>query len=189
MIDFDFNPSIAALNKELDKLEDGLKTKAVRAGLSKSAAPLKKKMKADAPDRTGRLSKSIGHQTLSGKRKQNALLLVGKGQKDSTKLAEDQYAIIVGPNRKVRGVNPSYYAHILEFGARSHSISIRKKNLGKAMRMSKTTSNSSSFFFAKGSVSHPGIKAQGWMARAHDAATNDINTGFYTGLSRYLDRL
>ncbi|AIY65196.1 HK97 gp10 family phage protein [Pseudoalteromonas piratica] len=189
MIDFEFNPSIAALNKELDKLENGLKTKAIRAGLRTASAPVKKQMKADAPDRTGRLSKSIGHQTLSGKRKQNALLLVGKGQKDTTKLEEEQYAIIVGPNRKVAGINPSYYAHILEFGARSHSISVRKKNHGKTMRISKAGSSSTSFYFAKGSVSHPGIKATGWMAKAHDAAANDINAGFYKGLSRYLDRL
>lgn len=188
MIDFDFNPSIKALNKQLEKLEAALQDKGQKAGMRAAAAPLKKAMKVHAPSRTGRVKKSITHQLISGRKRKNLEVMVGKGQVDKVTLTDAQYALMVGPNRKVAGINPSYYAHITEFGAKAHTITVRKKNQGKTLRMSRTSSTQSNFFFAKGAVSHPGLSGMGWMAKSHDSAASQINSGFYSGLKKYLDK-
>jgi HK97 gp10 family phage protein len=188
MIDFDFDPSVKKLVSELEKLETDLQNKAQKAGLRRAALPIKQQMKQNAPSRTGRLKKSITHNVLSGKRKETAYMLAGKGQKESTKLNEGQHALIVGPNRKVKGINPSYYGHILEFGAKNHQIQIRKKNKGKTLRMYATSGGVSNFFYSKGKVNHPGVNGLGWMSKSHDQAASKVQTHFYQGLSRYLDK-
>ncbi len=188
MIDFDFSPSSEELISQLYKLEQSLQKKAVKAGLRRAALPLKQQMKQNSPSRTGRLEKAVTHNLLSGKRRDKAYMLSGKGLKESTQLRDDEHALIVGPNRKIKGINPSYYGHILEFGAKSHTIQVRKKNKGKTLRMAKTSGNASNFFFSKGKVSHPGLSGIGWMSRAHEQASTQIQNAFYQGLSRHLDK-
>lgn len=188
MIDFDFDPSVKKLVSELEKLEADLQNKAQKAGLRRAALPIKKQMRQNAPSRSGRLKKSITHNVLSGERRETAYMLAGKGQKETTKLDANQNALVVGPNRKVKGINPSYYGHMLEFGTKAHTIQLRKKNSRKAMRMSSTAGGFTNFFFSKGKVNHTGVKATGWMAKSNDQAASKIQTNFYQGLSRYLDK-
>ncbi len=75
-----------------------------------------------------------------------------------------------------------------EFGVKAHEIKVRKKNKGKSLRLSKSSGSQTNFYFAKGSVSHPGITAKGWMGRAHELSSSKIESSFYTGLSKYLDK-
>ena len=75
MISPNFSPDVAALNDQLLRLEQKLKDKAVKAGLSYAARPVKKAMRANAPVRSGRLKRGVTHNRLSGNKKEQAILL------------------------------------------------------------------------------------------------------------------
>jgi HK97 gp10 family phage protein len=73
----------------------------------------------------------------------------------------EAYASVKAGGRTKRGADV-FYAHIVEFGARSHMIKPNKK---KHMEIGGK--------FVAGEVSHPGIRAQPFMRPAVDAKAND----------------
>ena len=183
----DFEGDVNKIQKDLAKLDAALRVKAVRRGLVKAAAPIKRQMKENAPDRRGILKKAIGHKTLSGKNRDVAHTFTSAGGRSSHQLDDDQQAVLIGPNRKVRGINPSFYSTIVEFGAKPHRIKPRKKS-GKTLRLSFSSGLMSKFGFAK-SVLHPGVKANPFMANSLAANESKLSGLFYQGISSYLDKL
>jgi len=152
------------LIKELHKLGDALQEKAVYAGLTELAKPIKQHMKAYAPKKTGALSESIGQRRIS------------KTARARLGIPVDQAAILVGPLKKVRGKYQGYKANWMEKGTKPHDIKPRK--LGGSLK----------FFAYSKLVHHPGTRPTWFMKRADDSSERQQQAAFFYGMSRYLDR-
>ena len=165
MIEIEFDPSIEAMRRELAEMEKVLRDKALHSATVAAAKPYKDAMKREAPKDSGILRAAIGHQKLS----KTARIRMG--------IPEDSAAVLVGPNRKVRGRRRARIAQILEAGAKPHVIKPRRKKLlafdGGLFRR----------------VKHPGFSANPFMQRAHDSVGGDVQQRFYEGLARHLDRV
>ena len=169
MIYFEANDDIEKLIIELNQFEEKLKHKVVRSGLVSLARPVKKSMKANAPQDDGDLAKSINHK------------LLNKRQKSRLSIDSDEVAILVGPNKKVNGFHKGFIANFIEDGVKPHSIKAIKKH-------DKTMKFGSGDFFS-GEINHPGIKANPFMERSIDQNDQNFEELFYKGMARTLDKI
>lgn len=161
--------NIDELLAELDQLIVKLQNKAVRSGLVAVAAPVKRTMRELAPKQHGSLAQSVNHR------------LLNKRQKARLSIADDQVAIIVGPNKKVQGANVAWKANMLEHGIKAHNIKPKKSNKKGVLRIGGD--------FASGDIKHPGVKANPFMARAIEQHQGDVEPRFYQGLTKALARI
>lgn len=151
--------------KEVANLEQDLKVKAIRAGLTKVSAPITKTMKADVPVKSGALKQSIGRSRLSESAKGRLGIKAGKE------------AVIIGPNKKVRGRSQSRKAMLVDAGTKPHKI----KAKGEVLLLAGINA------FSK-LVNHPGIKATHFIGNALTKNRSGIQGRFYQGLAGYLRR-
>ncbi|WP_375058414.1 hypothetical protein [Zobellella sp. DQSA1] len=77
--------------RELSQLERRLQTRAVRAGLVEFVRPIKSAAQAMAPKDSGDLARAVGHRSLPNR------------LKGRLGIAAQTVALLVGPNRKVKG--------------------------------------------------------------------------------------
>ncbi|MCP4595757.1 HK97 gp10 family phage protein [Neptuniibacter sp.] len=154
----------------LENLESELKVKAVRSGLTRVAAPLKKTAKRLMPVDEGDLAKAVGHKTVT--KRQQARLNVFEGSSNRISVDNPGIAIIVGANRKVNGLNQSYKATLVEFGVKRKWRTYKKRRLRKYP----------GYHFG-------GIKGKYVMSRALSQTSPQIGTLYYQGVARYLNRI
>lgn len=79
------------MRRELKQLESNLQERAVRAGLVKAVAPVKRTAKQLAPQDTGDLSRAVGH------------LNINRRQRSRLGLKAGTVGILVGTNRRISG--------------------------------------------------------------------------------------
>lgn len=178
MIEQSYQPPIEAVLKELGNLEEALQKKVVKAGLTAAAKPLKSTMKRLAPrGRTGVLQAAIGQQQISA----GAGMRLDLWDRDRTndKLEAGTHAILVGPNRKVKGKSRASVAALLEFGTNPHVI--------RPKRADKLAFGGGRGFAKK--VRHPGIRPRRFMERTLSAEAGQVEAGFFAGISRKLDQV
>ena len=164
MIDLDlkFEPPLQEIEKRLAGFSEILRSKALNAGLVGASAPLKMAMKSNAP----RMAKYIGHRQLSvtarsriglDPKYQRAILVgatksITRGGSIASKIE------IGGQAAKVKRIRQSAGKKAIwtEFGTKPHIIRPRRR--GGFLRFL-------GLFLPF--VSHPGTRAQYWMARAN----------------------
>lgn len=171
MNNLDIQLDTQAIQKQLDELADGIRTKAVRAGLVKAASPIKRSMKSLAPKLTGDLAKAVGHKTLSKRDAARIDLFAGSANRVS--VVNPGVAIIVGPNRKnAQGYNQAYKATLMEHG----------------------TSNGWRDFKRVRLRDRPGYHSDGFrgtyfMTRSLQQNESGMTDRFYQGVAAYLNRI
>jgi len=172
MNNLDIQVDTQAIQKQLDSLADGIRTKAVRAGLVKAVAPIKKTMKALAPKLTGDLAKAVGHKTLSKRDAGRIDLFAGGSNRVS--VANPGVAIIVGPNRKnAKGYNQAYKATLVEHGVKRTFRRYKKPRL---------RTRYSGYLYE-------GFRGSFFMARSLDQNQSGMTDRFYQGVAAYLNRI
>lgn len=169
MIEFEANNNITDVLKELSKFEDVIKNKAIRSGLVSLSNPVKKSMKANAPNDSGDLAESINHKSLNDR------------QKSRLNIDNNDVAIVVGPNKKVDGRNVNWRANFIEEGVKSHDINVKKTGALKRLKLGEK--------IISGPVIHPGIKANPFMSKAIQSNESNFEALFYKGLARSLKRV
>jgi HK97 gp10 family phage protein len=158
-------------------LSRDLQQKGVRSALHIAAKPLLLAMKSLAPDdsRTpgNRLADSINKVQAKPGRK----VMTGAGHR-VVKSEADEVALIVGPNKKVRGKPAGYIAWFMEVGTAPHDIVPKKdKTLKLFIGGNYVTSKT---------IKHPGIRARKWMAGAMTQSQGQLMGEFYKGLDKWL---
>ena len=159
--------NIDDLNRRLKSLSAAFSKKGVHRGLVNAVSPIKKTAKQLAPSKTGKLSASIGHMTLS----QTAKGRLG---------IQHDVALLIGANRKKRKDRQTYKHIWVEFGTEAHEIKPWKKGVKKSVSFG-------GFAYAK--VKHPGTKANPFMAKSLAAHDQDLVPRFWQGVEQYLERI
>lgn len=144
--------------RKLKDLSADLQEKAVQAGLRFAAKPVRDKMRQLSPYRKGVLRKSISTRVANRRQKRRLGLALG------------ETAVIVGPTKEGR------VANILEGGAKPHLIYPKRT---KHLRFLRVFANK---------IKHPGIEATQFMANALSLSGHLIESNFYYGMERYLDK-
>ena len=190
--------------RQLNALSDDLKDKALRAGVAEVSKAGLMQLKQAVPKDTGSVQQSLNRKLLS--KRARAML----------NLQEGTVAMLVGPNRKVKGLFRSRIANVLEGGARRHEIKPGKSNRALELlyehgvkkragmlynkRAALAAGNSRRFdpYFILGKidettgqrlpVNHPGIAPRRWMRQANTTLQSQAESLFYRGLANYLDR-
>lgn len=163
---------------ELQALSSDLQEKAIKSSLRAAGKPLVEAMKGNAPDdkRTAgsRLERAINiTQAKTGKR-----VLTGGGYR-TVSLDDGEYAVVVGPNKKTGDKMVKSLAWMLEAGTKPHKIAPRNR-LKNFLQIGNR--------FIRGSVQHPGVRPRRWMSKAYDDASGQVETAFYNGLEKWLDK-
>lgn len=172
MNNLDIQLDTQAIQKQLDSLADGIRTKTVRAGLVKAASPIKKTMKSLAPRLTGDLAKAVGHKTLSKRDAARIDLFAGGSNRIS--VVNPGVAIIVGPNRKnTQGYNQAYKATLMEHGVKPGFRRYKKARLRSRYSGYMTE----------------GFRGTYFMARALEQNESGMTDRFYEGVAAYLNRI
>ncbi len=171
MNNLDIQVDTQAIQKQLDQLADGIRTKAVRAGLVKAASPIKKTMKALAPKLTGDLAKAVGHKTLS--RRDAGRIDLFAGSSNRVSVANPGVAIIVGPNRKnAQGYNQAYKATLMEHGTSNGWRNFKRVRLRD-----------------RPGYHSDGFRGKYFMARSLQQNESGMTDRFYQGVAAYLNRI
>lgn len=197
-----------AARARLAELHDGLRDKAVRAGLVYAAKPVKDAMKTLAPSSTGALRRSIGHQQLSA----TAKARLG--------VRPELVAVLVGPKKvnitarqAQRGMGKSKFSgeawlvHILsETGARPHAIwpkgsawrpgqarreALMRRRFGRVAGQQMIDKRHKVLRFNGRYASwakHPGMRPTNFVAGSLTAAGAAVPDRFMEGVKKYLDR-
>lgn len=173
------SPDELANRKTLDTLHTlsvDLQDKAVKSSLRVSAKPLMMAMKRNAPDDSAtagsRLERAINIRAVqTGKQ-----VATGAGVRNVS-LKQGDFGVVVGPNKRVGGMKVGKLAMLLEGGAKAHKIAPRKKSV---LRLGQR--------IVQGSVNHPGIKARHWMTGAFDSSRSTIESQFYIGLNKWIQK-
>lgn len=142
---------LAELNKYLQTLPAKMEANVMRSGMGAGANVLVKEAKSRAP---------VGEPSKEGRKKYKlyAGALRDSIRKSSRiKFGTVMVSIKAGGKNKKTGANV-YYAHMIEWGTKAHTISARK---GSSLSFGK--------FFGQ-SVKHPGIKPRPFMRPALDIA-------------------
>lgn len=160
---------MADVLRELRGLEIAIQDRAVRAGLVRAVAPVKRTAKRLAPALSGDLRKSIGHKLLS------------RSAKGRIGIGPERVAIFVGPTRKVGGYDQSFVASLIEEGVKPGTRQVRR-NL-KGHRSYRRDGRWVTY-----SYSHPGQAADPFLQPALEQNSSGFEGRFYQGLSSYLDR-
>ena len=189
--DIKIEPDIKHILQRMDAFSDELQNKAMTSGLSAAASPIKKRMKGLAPTRSGggALRDSISHKQLS------------KSEKAVMGVPLDQRGILVGPIKKVvdplyqrkkegapKKIGQGYKAYWLEFtGAKRHVIPLRRGDKSKRRhKIIKFTRGDGKFATQ---VMHPGFSRHKFIGPSLSSAGSQVEEGFYTGMSKRLDKL
>ncbi|MBB3142824.1 HK97 gp10 family phage protein [Halomonas organivorans] len=154
---------------QLRGLEEELQSRAVRAGLVRAVAPVKKTAKRLAPALTGDLRKSIGHKLLS------------RSARGRLGIGPERPAIFVGPTRKVGGYDQSFVASIVETGIEPSTRTVRRNLNGHRARRRDGQ-------WVTYTYRHPGQEADPFLGPALKMHSAGFEGRFYDGLTRYLDR-
>lgn len=164
MIGLKIDPPPTSIIRCMEKLRKDLADKALSAGLTAAAKPLKAAMRSTAPQ----MRKYIGQRQLSG----TARARLGLGQY--------QKAILVGATRRVAGGRSAGMKAIwLEWGTRPHEIRPRAPQPRGVLRFA-------GIFAEK--IDHPGVRPRYWMERANRMTGSAQAQQFYIGMARYLNR-
>ncbi len=186
MISARLQPAAEIIQKCVEQLGDRLQNKALTAGLRKSAQPLKDVMRALTPTRTGVLRRSVGHRTLS------------KSAGSRIGLKSDQRGVLVGPIKAVadpgyarspgKKVFQQHKAYWLEYGAAAHRIDVSKTNAAPHRRSftRRKVMKFNGVFSTR--VSHPGVRATQYIARANRATGSAQSVAFFNGMAAELDK-
>lgn len=180
-----FSPPIDNLKRDLDRLSDVLKDKAVKSGLRSAAVPVKRAMRGTVPKKTGLLASSISHKLIRG---------------SPITPSRDDFELLVGPTKRVsvsitrsfRGEaidirkrwSMGWLANILEAGADPHKITARKVGNRSGTRGYLKIGQT----FVR-EVQHPGIRPRWWMRRSLETSSSSIDDAFYVGMARELDKV
>jgi HK97 gp10 family phage protein len=157
------------LQRDLKGLEDALQAKAVRAGLVRAVAPIKRAAKAKVPVNTGALRKSIGHRLLS------------KSARGRLGIASGRVGIVVGPTRKVGGYAQDFVAGLVESGVEASTRTVRRNLKGHQARKRDGK-------WVTYSYRHPGQQAQPFLGPALRENTEQLQSRFYEGLHKYIEK-
>lgn len=167
----------------LKALGEELRVKAVVAGLQKPGRVLRSAMQDMAPRASGILQQSIQSRQLSKSAGERLDVFTGaKGRAQVTIDPNAAAAVLVGPNKKVKGRTRAYVAVVLEGGAGSHTIRPRRKNAKQRLALAYNV-------VVKGGVTHPGVRPRPFMERALAVTGPQIEALFYQGLQAHLDKL
>ncbi len=170
------------IDKRLARLEKALQEKALKYGLSRAAVPVKGAMKRNAPRRTGDMARAVGSRVLGKKDQGKIELIMSNRHRDPISIQDGQWVVLIGPIRKnSRGYSQAFKGALTEFGVDPHVIRPRKGNKRHALRLLGGR-------WVR-EVRHPGFKGRYWMAKSGNETTSEVQTAFYQGLSRYLDKL
>jgi hypothetical protein len=168
---------------ELNALSNDLKEQALRAGVAEVAKSGLLQLKSTAPVDTGGVKESLNRK------------LVSKRWRNLLDINDGTVAMLVGPNRRVRGFFRSRIANVLEGGARAHIIragksgALREFQYAQGIRTRATSLYSRKLHRDFGPVvNHPGISPRMFMARADAALAGSAENLFYQGLAGFLDR-
>ncbi|WIX34145.1 HK97 gp10 family phage protein [Salinicola sp. JS01] len=160
---------MAEVHKDLEGLAADMQAKAVRTGLVSAVSPVKRAAKQNVSVLTGDLRQSIGHRLLS------------KSARGRLGIADDRVAIVVGPTRKVNGYAQDFIAGLVETGVEPSTRTVRR-NL-KSHRARKRDGKWVTY-----SYRHPGQKAAPFLGPALSQHGDEMDTRFYQGLTRYLEK-
>ena len=161
---------------ELNELSADLQQKAIRSSLHAAAVPLVQAMKSAAPDDPSTPWSSLSASINKVAAKTGKSVRTGAGVR-TVSLGENEVALIVGPNKKIKGRNMHGVASITEWGSKQHIIGPKAD---KNMRIGKT--------FVAGTVMHPGVRAKHWMSGALQDTESRFEALFYTGLEKWLNK-
>ncbi len=172
-------------NKEsidtLRRLGAELQQKGVASALRFAAKPLALAMKATAPDDQETPGTRLSEAINVTKAKKGTRVRTGAGDR-FVDVSADELGLVVGPNKRVSGGPVGYLAWFLEHGTKPHAIKPRASK-----KTFKLQINGSVISGVDG-VQHPGVKARHWMGNAFTAASGQVESGFYTGLQRWIKR-
>lgn len=176
---------VSAIRKELKALSAELAMKTVRAGIVRVAVADVRLMKGNAPVATGDLQAAVNRRQVS----KSAMNRMGLG------VIGENIAIVVGPNKKVKGQFFGRLANITEGGSKPHIILPKQESKVQALlrshglrgEKSMVLANSKGFFAKK--VNHPGTRPDPFMKRSYDQSDSQVEGLFYSGVRDYLDRL
>lgn len=168
--DVSLSPSqLEAVQEELKLLEEGLKNRALRAGLQEVAKPIVPDMKANVAVLTGDLKQSLGRRVLS------------KRLKNLYGIPAQEQGVFLGAVRKVNGYSQDYIARLVEHGVDPGYRSVKRNLKGHRARR-----QDGRYVFY--SYESPGIKAQPFMKPALARHSSGVTTRFYKGLGNFLDK-
>lgn len=175
----------SAIQRELQNLSAELRMKAVRAGIVNVAKLDVSLMKSTAPVETGDLKSAVNRRQLS---KSNMSKL-------GISTAGDTLAVVVGPNKKVKGRYFGRLANITEGGAKPHVIVPRQESNVQALLRSHGLRGNKSMILANGQgffakrVNHPGTRPDPFMKESYDQSAGQVEGLFYSGVRDYLNRV
>lgn len=173
------------INHDFDKLLDDLKKldektlqKALGAGLTYAAKPVKEKLKSAAPVEKAVLKAAVGQRVLNNKIK--AILNIPRNKRAiAVGLIRQTQAVKL--RKKLKKITLPALVSILNKGAKPHMIFPRKKSGKKFLKLRGGQ-------LVK-SVKHPGVKGTGFVDKAYKQGDAEVQTRFYLGLANFMDRL
>lgn len=169
---------------DLNALSDDLKNQAVKLGIAKVAATGLLDLKQETPvGDTGDVQKSLTKRNLTQRQYSNMAL------------SDGTVAMLVGPNRKVRGKFQSRIFNVLDTGARPHIIKPGKSTLklefmyaqGMRRKADILYDSKTKKFFGK-EVHHPGTRSLNMLSAADSALSSQAESIFFTTVQQFLDR-
>ena len=173
----------ARIIADLNALSDDLKEKAVKAGVAKVAASGLTLLKQHVPVDSGNVQASLSRKQLA-QRGRAAL-----------SISANTVAVLVGPNRRVKGQFRSRIANILEGGANAHEIVPEKSTLKLDIMYAQGLKRKADILYDKNTkkyfgkkVNHPSIHATGFIAQSDSANASQAESLFFTGVQAFLDR-
>ena len=180
-IDYDFNPPIDVLVREMAGMEKALARKVLRSSTVAAARPLKAAMRSLLPSRTGRLRRSVGHRTLTKSGAARTGVQVGDGI----------HAILVGAIRRMKMADGTRKTHSrlglwLDQGTQANYIIAPNKGRARKGGRPKALKLGNSLFYPQ--VVHPGITATNWMSRANVRTQSQQVEAFHRGMVRALEK-
>jgi hypothetical protein len=158
MIDLQLNGEQKQAIDTLKGLSANLQQKGVLSALHVAARPLIIAMRASAPDDPATGGSRLAMAVNKTRAKPGRKVGTGTGYR-VVKSEAEEIALLVGPNKKVNGKYVGYIGWFLEQGAKAHRI---------------------------GKGQHPGVAPRRWMSKALQSSESMIQTGFYTGLERWI---
>ena len=175
LIEIESIPENEKTLNELQALSADLQEKGVRAALHASSIPLVKAMRSKAPDDRSTAGSRLAQAINKTQAKTGAGVITGAGGR-SVNLDSGEVGLIIGPNKKVDGRSVRGVAIITEWGAKAHKISAKNNIFKIGPRI------------FRGTINHPGVKAQHWMSGAFTSVEGQYQEGFYRGLEKWMNK-
>lgn len=183
MIELSTLPQNAANLETLRSLSADLQQKGVRSSLHAAGKPLIQALKSTAPNDNltagNRLAEAI-NKTVA---KPGRAVRTGAGKR-YVKPESQETALLVGPNKKVSGKYVGYIGWFLEEGTKAHKIGPKYSNKNKRLKIW----NNVRTFSGGRTVNHPGAIKRNWQTRALQQAQPQMESAFYTGLAKWIEK-